>query len=177
MTMKRNRRSIGPWTFIFTIFFLITGRASADIPTEYGPIVIEPPLSLTQRVFDLTDAVTKAKSEGKPLFVHLTAKDCPPCQEYGRFLKAKHAELAGAFSKVVVLNLRTWLKGPKLVFRVGDRSYTFEQFKQLVGDKNERLVYPYYWLLSPELKQIKQLPWGTKHYMTVEGHLKIFSGE
>src|SRR6185369_13466670 len=35
----------------------------AEIPDSYKPLVVEPPFSFTERVFDLTAAVARAQSE------------------------------------------------------------------------------------------------------------------
>lgn len=126
-------------------------------------------------MFDLTDAVAKAKAEAKPLFIYLGAYDCPPCKDYEAFLEKKQAQLQGAFAKLVVVDLRTWLKGPKLVFKFGDRTYRVKEFKDLVGDQNAALLYPSYWLLSPELNQIRQLPQGSKAYLDVEEHKRLLT--
>ena len=142
----------------------------AEIPDSYKPLVVEPPFSFTERVFDLTAAVARAQSEAKPLFVYVGAYDCPPCKDYKRFLQEHRTELEPAFQKVVVVDIRTWLKGPKLVFKIADKQYTLDEFRTLVGDRNKIFTYPYYWILSSEPKQLRQLPLGSRYYMDVERH-------
>lgn len=150
--------------------------ATAEIPAEYRPIVVEAPFSFFSRVFDLTSAVDKAKEENKPLYIYLGAGNCPPCRFYGHFLEKNSAALKDTFDRLVVVDIRTpQIRGPKLVFKVGENQYSFEDFKSLVGDKNNQLTYPYFWYVSPELKQIKQLPRGSDNYLTVEKQLEILA--
>jgi len=145
----------------------------AAIPNEYTPVVVEAPFSLRERVFDLMPAVETSRKTGKPLFIYLGAKDCPPCLEYKRFLSSHHAELNSAFSGLIVVDIRTWLRGPAMYLKVDDKRLTFNQFKILVGDTSKPLVFPSFWLLTPELKQLKQLPSGVKDYLSVNQHLEI----
>jgi hypothetical protein len=149
--------------------------ARAEIPAPYQPIVVEAPFSFTKRVFDLTDAVERSKQENKPLYVVLGAKDCGPCKLYQKFLQDNHEQLAPGFSRVLVVDIRTWLTGPALSFRIGDNNYTVAEFKALVGDRNKSLSYPAFWLLSPELRQLKQLPQGSQHYTTVAKQLDVLA--
>lgn len=134
--------------------------AAAQIPDSYRPMVIEPPLSLSARVIDLTPAVDRARREGKPLYLYLGARDCPPCKAYTGFLQANREALQPAFDQVVVADVRTWLRGPALVFKIGEQHYTAAEFKALVGDVNQGLSYPSYWLLTPQLRQVRQFPKG-----------------
>lgn len=161
------RKILAVWMglFVFT--------TQAAIPSDYSPVVVEAPFSLRERVFDLTPAVASSKTSGKPLFIYLGAKDCPPCIEYKRFLSRHQAELKSAFSEVIVVDIRTWLRGPTMYLTVDDKRMTFNQFKTLVGDTSKTLVFPSYWLLSPELKQLKQLPSGVADYLNVNLHLDI----
>jgi thiol-disulfide isomerase/thioredoxin len=124
-------------------------------------------------VFDLTPALETAKSTGKPIFLYLGAKDCPPCLDYKRFLSDHRSELKEAFSEVVVVDIRTWLRGPSMSLKIKDQSLTFNQFKTLVGDTSKTLVFPSFWLLSPGLKQLKELPSGVKAYLNVSQHLEL----
>lgn len=153
---------------------LTSQQLAADVPSAYRPIVIAPPFSLTARVFDLSAALDKARREQKPLFIYLGAKDCPPCIEYEEFLGKHAAVLSEKFSSsVIVVNLTTRLAGKPLMFKTTDKSYTFEEFKQLVGDRRRHLTYPYYWLVSPELKQVKPMPQMLDDYLNVDGHLAL----
>jgi thiol-disulfide isomerase/thioredoxin len=162
-------------SFVFVLLIVCVEAAEARFPDSYKAIAIEPPFSFTERLIDLTPAIARAKTEEKPLFVHLGAKDCPPCRAYGEFLEQHRSDLEPIFRKVLIVDIRTWLKGPALIFKIEDRRYTLDEFKKLVGDKTDRFSYPYYWLLSPELKQIKQLPRGSNHYLSVESHKKLLA--
>jgi hypothetical protein len=62
--------------------------AAAQIPDAFRPMVVEPPMSLTERRFDLTAAIQRARAEKKLLFVYLGARDCPYCVQYEKFLRA-----------------------------------------------------------------------------------------
>ena len=161
------KRLLLVWMGLFVI------PAHAAIPNDYAPVVVEAPFSLRERVFDLTSALETAKSTGKPIFLYLGAKDCPPCLEYKRFLSDHRSELKEAFSEVVVVDIRTWLRGPSMSLKIKDQSLTFNQFKTLVGDTSKTLVFPSFWLLSPELKQLKELPSGVKAYLNVSQHLDL----
>jgi len=161
--------------FVFAFLMACLPAANAGFPDSYKVIAIEPPLSFTERLVDLTSAIAQAKAEGKPLFIYVGANDCPPCRVYERFLEKHHADLEPAFQKVVIVDIRTWLEGPKFVFKIGEERYTRAEFKKLVGDRNEQSSYPYYWLLSAEVRQIKQLPRGGDNYLDVERHKALLA--
>jgi hypothetical protein len=157
---------------LFPVAFAASIQAA--VPDEYEPIVVKAPFSFSQRLFDLTPAVERARAENKLLYVYLDAEDCPPCREYFHFLKQNQHVLREAFAPVLFVNIRTWLKGPQLVFKVNDERFSFAEFRERVGDKTSgALTYPYFWLLSPELKQVKQLPRGSRHYLDVDKQRKI----
>jgi thioredoxin-related protein len=156
---------------VWMCFFVFSTQAA--IPSDYSPVVVEAPFSLRERVFDLTPAIEMARKAGKPLLLYLGATDCPPCVEYKRFLSSHRSELKEAFSEFVVIDIRTWLRGPTMYLKVEDKRLTFNQFKTLVGDTSKTLVFPSFWMLSPELKQLKQLPSGVKDYLNVNLHLDI----
>jgi len=147
--------------------------ACAAVPAELHPLVVEAPFSFFVREFDLTKAFEKAKAQDKPMFIYLDARDCPPCQEYSKFLSANLERLKPHFEKVVLVDIRTTLRGSTLSFRIRDRNYSFEEFKSLVGDSNIELSYPYFWLISPAGHQVRQLPRGSSNYTEVEKHIEI----
>jgi hypothetical protein len=60
-----------------------------------------------------------------------------------------------------------------MYLKAEDKRLTFNQFKTLVGDSSKTLVFPSFWMLSPELKQLKQLPSGVKDYLDVNLHQDI----
>lgn len=138
------------------------------IPGNYHPIVVEAPFSFSERLFDLTPAVTQAKAQNKRLFIYLGANDCPPCKVFSQFLDDHASELQSTFENVVLVDIRTWLKGGTLVFKVGDTRFTFSEWKVAVGDKNAVLTYPYYWLLTPELTQVRQLTRKPSDFTSVD---------
>ena len=158
---------------LLVALFVACSAASANIPDEYGAIIVKAPFSFSERAFDLTPAVARAKKEGKPLFIYLGATDCPPCRSYSIFLARHREQLKEPFEQVVVVDIQTWLKGPALVFKVDDKRLSFAEFKSLVGDKNKTLTYPYYWLVTPGLKQVRQLPQGSSNYLSVEKHVDL----
>jgi hypothetical protein len=149
---------------------VVATAARAEFPDYYKPVAVEPPFSFTERVFDLTPAFARAQVEGKPMFVYVGAYDCPPCKDYERFIQKHRADLEPAFQNVVIVDIRTWLKGPKFIFKIGEKRFTLSEFRALVGDQQQVFTYPYYWLLSTEPKQLRQLPLGSRHYMDVERH-------
>ncbi len=156
--------------FVLTLWSL---HARGEIPEEYQPIIVKPPFSFSERLIDLSAAVERANLENKPLYIYLGAEDCPPCRTYKQFLSEHHPVLKDAYQRVVLVDIRTWLKGPDLVFKVGEKRYSFTEFNSLVGDSNKFLVYPYFWLVSPALKQLKQLPQRSRIYLQVEKQLEI----
>ncbi|MEK7436484.1 MAG: thioredoxin family protein [Pseudomonadota bacterium] len=160
---------------IVAVLLLTLGAslAAADIPVEYNPLVVEAPFSFSERVFDLTSAVDRANRENKPLYIYLGADDCPPCKAYSAFLQKNRELLKASFDRVIFVDIRTWLKGPALVFKIGGNRYSLAKFKALVGDANRSLTYPYFWLLTPSLRQVKQLPLGTANYMPVDKQIEI----
>ncbi len=152
-------------------FFVLSSQAA--IPDDYGPVVVEAPFSLRERVFDLMPAIESSRKTGKPLFIYLGATDCPPCLQYKRFLATHRSELKDAFSEFVVVDIRTWLRGPSMYLKIGDKRLTFQQFKTLVGDTSKTLIFPSFWILSPEVKQLKQLPSGVTDFLNVSQHLEM----
>ena len=160
---------------IFFSLLLLVQNAYADIPSEYEPLVVSPPFNFSERLVDLTPAFEKAKLLKKPMFVYLGAADCPPCKDYTNFLNKNKDEMKPALSKYVIVDIRTWLRGAKLIFQVNDKKYTFDEFKAQVGDSNNTLSYPYWWLLNTEMKQIKQLPRGSSNFTNVENHIRLIT--
>lgn len=151
----------------------VSNVAYATIPDEFNPLVVEAPFSFFVREFDLTGAFLKARSENKPMFIYLDAWDCPPCKEYAEFLRKNVVALKPYFDRVVTVDIRTSLRGSALSFKIHDRNYSFEEFKVLVGDRNEGLAFPYFWLISPAGRQVKQLPRGARNYTDLGRHIQI----
>ncbi len=144
-----------------------TTAAYAHIPVEYQPLVVEAEFSFSERLFDLTHAVEKSKTTGKPLLIYVGASDCGPCRQFTAFLASNRPALKDSFDKLLVVDVRTWLKGPTMSFVVGRQRYSTQEFKALVGDGNRAFVFPYLWLVDPSLRQVRQLPVGTENYVAV----------
>lgn len=147
----------------------------AIIPADLNPVIVEAPFSFRERLFDLSSAVAKAKAENKRLFIYLGAQDCPPCLEFSRFLENHETELKPVFADLVVVDIRTWLRGGSLRFKIDDARYSFAELKALVGDQNSTLYYPYYWLLTPELTQVRQLSRRPSDYTSVDTLKKLLT--
>jgi thiol-disulfide isomerase/thioredoxin len=161
---------------IATALLLLTAATvRADIPGHFQPLVPQPPFSFTQRLFDLTPAFEQARAQNKPVFVYLGASDCPPCVDYTKFLDKQRDALKPAFDAVVLVDLRTWLRGPTVKLALDGKQYTVAEFKAMVGDQNPGFSYPWFWLLAPGGKQLKQLPYGLDAYMTVAGHTRLLA--
>ena len=110
------------------------------------------------------------------MYLYLSATDCPNCVEYQNFLKRHYPELCEAFGRVIFVDVRVGsMKGPQLTYRIGEKNYSHAQFKALVGDSNGGLWYPSFWLLTPELKQIRQFSYGTRAAMPVAKQLEVLS--
>lgn len=160
---------------VAALVLLSAAHARADIPSSYQALVPQPPFSFTQRLFDLTPAFEQARAQNKPVFVYLGASDCPPCVDYTKFLDRQRDALKPAFDGVVLVDLRTWLRGPSVKLALDGKQYTVAEFKAMVGDQNPGFSYPWFWLLSPGGKQLKQLPYGLDAYMTVAGHTRLLA--
>lgn len=156
-----------------TCALFVAGVAHAAVPDEYHPLIVMAPASETERLFDITAAVDLARAEGKPLYLYLGAEDCGPCKVYSKFLRDNEAELLAGFKKVVLVDIRTSIRGADVVFKVGSRRYTLAEFKAVVGDKNRSLTYPYFWMVSADLKMVKEMPWGSGNYMPVRRQLEV----
>ena len=147
--------------------------AQAKIPTDYNAIVVNAVSSETETLFDITAAVERATRENKPMFVYMGAHDCPPCQDYERFLRRNWDALHASFDQVVVVDLRTALNSKRAIFIIGDKRYTYSQFLNLIGDSVTAHFYPRYWFITPQLRQVKQAPRNLRNFQNVETHLEF----
>lgn len=150
----------------------MAASAAAEIPAAFDPVVVRSPISLSERLFDLTPALERAQKLNKPLLIYLGASDCPPCVEYTRFLENHVADMKPVLAHFVVADIRTWLRGPQAVFQMGSRRYSAAEFKALVGERGSVLAYPGWWLLSPDGKALRALPQDERQYGSVERHRK-----
>ena len=142
----------------------------AAIPSEYAAISIKAPASFSERVFDLTPVIEKSRRENKNIFLYLGAADCPPCKEYEMFLSRNFEMLKESFSNYVIGDIQTWIRGPDIYFLIDGQKIPIPQFKEKVGDANKRILYPTYWILDHNLRQIRQLPAGNKQFLDIERH-------
>jgi thiol-disulfide isomerase/thioredoxin len=133
---------------------LYGGITNADFPDAYKAHVIKPPFSMSERVVDLTPALERARVQGKPILLYMGAQDCPPCRQYEQFLVQNQNELSAMYDRWLVVEVRSRLREP-------------------VGDSNKVYSWPYWWLITPELRQIRQLPQGSKHFLNLDRHKKF----
>ncbi len=147
--------------------------SNAAIPPEYDAIAIKAPFSFSERAFDLTPVIQKARAENKNVFLYLGGADCPPCKEYEFFLQKNFDSLKDSFSKVVIGDIQTWIRGPDIYFLIDGQKLSLSDFKQKVGDVNKRTLYPSYWILGKDLRQIRQLPTGNREFLDVDNHKKF----
>lgn len=145
----------------------------AEIPDAFQPLIVKPPFSFSERLVDLTPAFERAKQRNKPMLIYLGAADCGPCKKYTLFLDQHKDELLGPLADVVLVDIRTWLRGPDLKFQVYDKKYTVDEFVAGTGDSRRCDGYPWWWFLNPDGKQVRQLPKGSRHFASVESHIRL----
>jgi thioredoxin-related protein len=148
--------------------FTFSAPLMAKIPDIYQPIVVTARMSFSERRFDLTEAVKHSQATGKPMLIYVGAEDCPPCKLFSTFLIENVAALKDPIANVVVVDIRTWLRGPKIVFAIGSREYSTAEFMALTGDSRQEFSFPYFWFVDSELRQVRQLPIGSSNYMSVD---------
>ena len=149
--------------------------AMADMPAAYSPMPIEAPFAFSERVFDLTPALERARAERKLLFVYFGAKNCPYCKEYEMFLGKHRDALAPVYGQHVVADIRTYLTGPDVYFKVGNRKYTFKELATIAGDSNTKTTWPRFWLFTPDLRPARKMPQGSKPYGDLQEHIRLVS--
>jgi thiol-disulfide isomerase/thioredoxin len=149
--------------------------AQAEIPPDYKPVVAPTVSNRTDTLVDLTGAVAIAERENKPLFIYSGASDCGPCHDYEQFLRKNWDRLHPSFEKVVVVDIRTTLGAPRPTYKVGDKLYNHGQFVELIGDSDKGRYYPRFWLVSPQLKQLKQVRRGKGTFSNVERHIEFLN--
>jgi len=130
--------------------------ARAGLPDSFQPIALEHPFSFSARVFDMTGAFEQSKREGRPMLVYLGAKDCPPCRLYERWLQDNRDAVAPGMSKLVIVDLRTYIKGPDIQFKIGDKLVPMLQWRKELGDESTRVRYPSWWLVTSDGKLIRK---------------------
>ena len=159
-------------TLVISVLLLFSIPSWAWIPDELDPVIVESNLSIRDmgRVVDLSEAFSQAAREHKPMFVYLDAEDCPMCRKYNRYIIDNLARYQQLFKPYVVVDIRTTMNWIPQIFRIDGKDYSFDEFKQLVGDDNKFLTYPYFWILGPDRKQLKQLPIGVFGNRDIEKH-------
>jgi thiol-disulfide isomerase/thioredoxin len=163
------RRFITHCVLLMAGAVFLAGHAVAGIPVAFSPLIIEPPFSFAEKVVDITPALNKARTANKPLLLYVGAHDCPPCKAYGIWLEQNEKEMLPHFNKFVVAEVRTWIKGPKIIFAVNGKRFNTKEFYEFVGDSNT-FAYPSWMLLDANAKIIKQLPHGANAFMDLEKH-------
>lgn len=159
--------------FLWVCLVFVSQWVRAEIPDSFQPLVVKPPFSFSERLIDLTPAFQKSQQMKKPMLIYLGAADCPPCKNYTLFLEQHKDELQEALSDVVLVDIRTWLKGPKLTFQIFDKKYSVDEFVTRSGDTRNWGGYPWWWFLNPDGKQVRQLPKGSQHFTKVESHVEL----
>jgi hypothetical protein len=156
---------------------LVALGARAEIPDIYAPLVVRAaPDTSAERVFDLTGAFDTARRLNRPLFVYVGAADCPFCKQYTQFLESHGREMHPVFTKVVLVDIRATLRGPRPTFTLHGQRYSTVEFKALIGDTNPGLSYPTWWLLTPDAKQVRQLPRDVEQFIDVKRYDEWFAG-
>lgn len=148
---------------------------AAGLPPAYGAIVVEPQRSGERVEFDLTPALDRARRDGRRVYLFLGAHDCHYCRRYESFLQRNATALVPEFAGYQVVDLRSALNvnGTRLAFRIGERSWSYVEFQQWLGDERNRLVYPTVWLLDTRPRPLMQMPTGTGTFETVEEQVEV----
>jgi len=80
------------------------------------------------------------------------------------------------FTKVILVDIRTTVRGPRPTFTLRGRKYSTAEFKALIGDTNPGFSYPTWWLLTPDAKQVRQLPRDVEEFVDVKRYGEWFAG-
>ena len=156
---------------------LLAGGALAEIPGSYSPIVLRAdPDSASERVFDLTPAFEKARRQKRAVLIYVGAADCPPCQLYTRFLSQHEREMRPLLDRVVLVDVRTTIRGPRPTFLFDGRKYGTLEFKAFMGNADPGLAYPTWWLVNADGRQIKPLPRGVEQFLDVDRYREWLAG-
>ncbi len=149
----------------------------AEIPDVYSPLVVRAaPDTNAERVFDLTPAFDTARQLNRPLFIYLGAADCPFCQQYTQFLQKHGREMRRVFAKVVLVDIRTTVRGPRPTFTLHGQRYSTLEFKVVIGDANRAFSYPTWWLVTADARQVRQLPRDVEQFVDVKRYDEWFAG-
>lgn len=156
---------------------LVAASAWAEIPASYAPIVLHAnPDSAAERVFDLTPAFERARRENRAVLIYVGAIDCPPCQLYTRFLTERRREMEPVLGRVVLVDVRTTMRGPRPTFLLDGHKFSSLEFKRFIGNADAGLAYPTWWLVNSEGRQIRALPRGVVHFLDVNRYREWLAG-
>ena len=159
---------------------LMLGFAQAQIPTDLAPFVVTPVASGPARVFDLSPALEQSKQVNKPLLLYLGASDCTYCKSYTAFLSRNTAAMKIALADVILVDIRSSLRGPRPSFQIFDKTYTAAEFKSRIGDSTSGLRYPSWWLLDSNAQQLRPWPSGwdpdEADPQALQAHIRLIKG-
>ena len=91
------------------------------------------------------------------------------------FLAKHQGTLAPVYAKHVVADIRTYITGPDVYFKVGNRKYKFSEFASAAGDGIAKTTYPRFWLIRPDLTPARKLPQGSKPYGDLQEHIRLLT--
>lgn len=159
---------------------LMLGFAQAQIPAELEPLLVTPVANGSERVLNLSPALDKSKQLNKPLLLYLGASDCPYCKSYSAFLGRNTAAMKIALADVVLVDIRSSLRGPRPSFQIYDKVFTAAEFKSRIGDPTSGLRYPTWWLLDSNAQQIRPWPSGwdpdEADPKALQAHIRLIKG-
>lgn len=151
--------------------------AMAEIPASYAPVVLTAnPDTPAERVFDLSPAFAQARRQQRAVLIYIGASDCPPCRVYTAFLSEHARELRPVFDKLVVVDVRTTIRGPRPTFVLDGRKYSTLEFKALMGNTDPGLAYPTWWLVDASGRQVRPLPRGVENFLDVSRYREWLAG-
>lgn len=147
---------------------MLFASARAEIPDSYSPVILTAnPESAAERVFDLTPAFERARRLNRRVLIYLGAAECPPCRRYTGFLIEHERELRPLFGRVVVVDVRTSIRGPRPTFLLDGQRYSTLEFKAYMGNIDPGLSYPTWWLVDNAGRQVRSLPRGVEQFLDV----------
>ncbi|MFG6448941.1 thioredoxin family protein [Roseateles sp. BYS180W] len=177
--MRTAPTRVAPALLLLVGLFASPGQAE-PMDQRYAALDIEPRREADGRwVFQLQPALALAQRQHKNIYLLLTAHDCGFCQRYERFLNANAQQLAPVLRQqhvLVVLRASLAAQGNAVQFEAYGKTWPYQAFQYLLGDERQRrLQYPVVWQLSPQLRLLQQLPYGTGTLETVADQVEIWS--
>lgn len=144
---------------LVSIAMALPALVAAKIPDAFNPIVIEPKVVDSKRFVDLRPVLALARETNKPIFIYIGAGDCPPCRVFNNMLHRNMDELSPALDKWVVVDIRTWIRGPKFEWQIDGRKITTAEFFQILGYTRQS-AFPTYLLFNQDFKLLSLAPEG-----------------